>query len=123
MRTLLGNLIVPNGLCTRISMIRLASARLRSRQADYKEKIRLVTGQDLLVLFVLLGGHIRLEVTVEKLNGVEAVYQREYKDLDSEPAKVFTAKFEEEVHFSEIFVMYYINLTVLQEHFFVQTEH
>ena len=70
------------------------------------------------MLFVLLGGHIRLEVTVEKLNGVEAVYQREYEDLYSEPAKAFKATFEKEVLFSEVFMTYYSSLTVLQEHFF-----
>ena len=46
-------------------------------------------------------------MTVEKLNGVEAVYQQEYEDLDSEPSKAFIAKFEKEVRFSEIFLIYY----------------
>ena len=36
-------------------------------------------------------------MTVEKLNGVEAAYQREYEDLNSEPAKAFKEKFEKEV--------------------------
>ena len=44
-------------------------------------------------------------MTVEKLDGVEAVYQREYEDLNSEPAKAFIEKFEKEVFFPEIFII------------------
>ena len=44
-------------------------------------------------------------MTVEKLNGVEAAYQREYEDLNSEPAKAFKEMFEEEVFIPEIFII------------------
>ena len=47
-------------------------------------------------------------MTVEQLDGVEAVYQREYEDLNSEPAKALKEQFKKEVLFPEIFFLNYL---------------
>lgn len=46
---------------------------------------------------ILQGNIIRLEVPVEKLNGLEAEYREEYDDLNSVPARAFVDEFVNEV--------------------------
>lgn len=49
------------------------------------------------LFFILQGNIIRLEVPVEKLNGLEAEYREEYDDLNSVPARAFVDEFVNEV--------------------------
>ena len=46
-----------------------------------------------MLFFILQANIIRLEVPVEKLNGLEAEYREEYDDLYSVPAKAFVDEF------------------------------
>ena len=48
---------------------------------------------------ILSGDDYHVQLPVEKLNGVEVVYQPEYQDLNSQPAKEFIKRFENEVIF------------------------
>ena len=48
-------------------------------------------------LFSLTGQEIPLEVTIEMLNGTKIVYQPDYNNLDSVPAKALVNKFVAEV--------------------------
>ena len=50
-----------------------------------------------MLFFILQANIIRLEVPVEKLNGLEAEYREEYDDLNSVPAKAFVDEFVNEV--------------------------
>ena len=50
-----------------------------------------------MLFFILQGNIIRLEVPVEKLNGLEAEYLEEYDDLNSVPARAFVDEFVNEV--------------------------
>ena len=51
----------------------------------------------MLFFIILQGNIIRLELPVEKLNGLEAEYREEYDDLNSVPAKAFVDEFVNEV--------------------------
>ena len=56
---------------------------------------------------ILSGPEISLEVTVDKLNGVEVEYTPEYDNLNSGPGNTFAEEFENEVHiFLYVCVMY-----------------
>ena len=50
-----------------------------------------------MLFFILQANIIRLEVLVEKLNGLEAEYHEEYDDLNSVPARAFVDEFVNEV--------------------------
>lgn len=51
----------------------------------------------LFIIIILQGNILRLEVPVEKLNGLEAEYREEYDDVNSVPARAFVDEFVNEV--------------------------